>query len=427
MKGLIHLLILISVFGVLVDQALADTKTLRVPIVLANQQKARDSFLVTRLVSTADLSVQSASLGDFSARPKVTLGKERTLFYVGVGSFSKRTLFNGLVKLHPKMKKVPPLQVKKVKRQISKASQFSQLPIAEARIPDGIARIAVRDSDFSITGPRTFSWMALAGRDVIATALTSAECYRKEDGFVLLDSSPEFQRARLAELSLCRRGLADRSTCFTANSYQPPNAAVRGAIVSDGSTITIALSFFDESGSETASNSVVGDYDSFIQLLESAGSDLGSKICEARGLRVSLSANATNSNNCSYTDTGRCGCSEEGSPQGFYWEGGTYTGEMKGPVGTILELDNGAAEFNHGDINCGGWSKLTCSGAADLCCKRESAQQPARADYEAQLNFPPNPRLCHCENTDFQTTLTSTVSKGNSVKSQSLVVRCVTG
>ncbi len=427
MKALIRFLILFPVFGVLVNQALADTKTLSVPIVLTNQQKARDSFLVTRMVSTADLSLQTASLRTFSARPKVTIGKERALLYVGVGSFSKGTLFTGLVKLNPKMKKVPPPQLKKFKRKISKAAQFAELASAEARLPDGIARVTDRDSDFSISGPRTFPWMAIAGRDVISTGLSSAECYGKEDGFVLLDTSSEYRRARAAEISLCRSGLADRSTCFDENSYLPPNASVRGVIVSDGSTITVALSFFDESGSEAVSNSIAGDFDSFIQILESAGSDLGRKICEARGLRVSLSANAANSNHCSYTDTGRCGCSEEGSLQGFYWEGGTYTGEMKGPVGTTFELDNSAAEFNHGTINCDGWSKITCSGAADLCCRRESAQQPARTDYEAQLSFPPNPRFCHCESTDFETTLTSTVSKGSSMKSQSLNVRCVTG
>lgn len=419
------LTIFICTMSMIVNGALAEDRSIRIPIVLQKENKSRDSLLTTRTISTADLSVRTSELTKYSARPIVTIGSERTLIYVGVSSFKKRTLFKGLVKVSPSTKKLTPLKVIKVKKKRARALHNYTIGTPAAPIPPSVARVALRDSDFTITGPRTSSWMALAATDVIGTSMAAADCYRKDDGFYLMETSSEFWRARAEEIRLCRSGLVDKSTCFDPGVYQPPNTSVKGAIVFDGSTISIGLSFFDESGSEAATSLITGPLDSFINLLELSGSDIGAKICELRGLKVTLEAVNPHNENCSYSDFGRCGCSEIGPAQGYYWEGGIYSGEMKGPLGTVMELAHSSKQMFHSTISCGGWSKISCS--TSLCCKRESLSQPVRTNYEANLSFPPYESRCLCDAEEFTTTLTAKTAIGSSSKSQELSVRCITG
>ncbi len=421
-------LIILVVLACLPLSASAGDKSFRVAIPLEKRSLAQDAFVVLRVINTADLTVQTAQISGYASRFNVHAGTKRSLLAVTAGSFSKATLMAGLVKVNPKARALPSPKLRKRKAGKSSTRSVTNFP---ANNPDTslafvasseIAVVALRDSDFTITGPETQSWMALAGRDVIATAMAAASCYRHDDGFIISETSTEFFRARAQELALCRSGLADQGTCFSPQSYTPPNSSVRGiiTITSDGTTAAFALSFFDESGSEAATTIIQGPFEEFISLAELAGGDLGQQICAARDLRVSMSPSGFSQNNCAYTATGGCGCSE--TQRGDYWEGGYYIGEMKGPVNSLFEISSSLGEASTGTISCGSWSKGTCS--SNLCCRRDPGQ-PALAAFDAQINFPPIPhRICACANEEYQTTLGASVRKGSRAKSVSLAVRC---
>lgn len=424
--------VLISLSGILqAPDAHAGGKSLRLPINVDKRKLAKDAFLITRSIDGKDLTIQSAKLKNFSSKPKVALTKKRSLLAITVGSFSKGNVYSGIVKLNPKAKSLAPISVKKRKKGQSKVkvnfAQASALRIerAGASSPNGQAVVAMFDSAFTASGPKTASWMALAGRDTVATAMAQAECYRDDDGFIIAETSKEFFKARAEEIALCKNGLADPSTCFNPQAYVVPNSIVRGSFVSDGALFSISLSFIDETGLEAASTLVQGDAGSFIDLLLAAGADLGQKICEARSLKVSLDLLFPHFRNCSYTDnggTGSCGCSE--TAFGRYWEGGYYNGEMKGPVGTVFQLSSSSGQTANGTISCGAWTKTDCG--ESLCCTRE-AGQTTLSNYSAQLDFPLASGHCYCGPGNFQTNLEAKVTKASKSKSENLFVECLTG
>lgn len=415
-------------FAILVQFLLSRTacaaeKSVRVQLALDKSRIASDSFLITRIVSIEDLTIQSARLSDYSGRIKLNVGNQSTLVAVTAGSLQKGSLVAGLVKVNSKTRKLPALKLKKRKTRTAAANA----PAVAAMLPSravlanaadtGMATVALRDSAFSVSGPGTAPWMALAGRDTAATAMASVECYRQEDGFIITETSQEFFNARERELALCRNG--NSSACFDPQSYIPPNASVTGSFTSDGANFTIALTFIDEHGTESAATLAQGPRDSFMDLLILAGKDLGEKICESRALKVTIAPTGFNQGNCAFTDAGGCGCTE--LTQGFYWEGGHYIGDMRGPIDSTLEISASEGETSRGRISCGDWTKIACE--EKLCCKRELGQ-PALAHFDAELNFPLNVRHCECRSEIPTLILSAKVAKGSRTKSETLAVNC---
>ena len=260
---------------VLVSAAAADG-TLPVRLSLPRKKLASDTFVVTETLRAEDMAITFAARSGYADRPEVPVGPARSFVGVTVGSLSKRTLFGGVLALSPTATRVRALKLKR--KRTRKPRRRSLTTVRRALLDASIARTAVRDGDFSVQGPRTEPWMALAGRDVVATAAqATAACYGQPDGFVLLETGREFFAARDREIALCQSGAADPSTCFDANGYQPPNAAIGGTFVSDGTSWTIALAFTDENGRTDVTTSAGGDYDGFVALLEQAGARAGAQ------------------------------------------------------------------------------------------------------------------------------------------------------
>ncbi len=399
-------------------------KSLRLQVPLDKSKVASDSFLIARVISVDDLTLQSAFLMDYSRKVGLKVGSENSFVAVTAGSLSKGNLLSGLLRVRSKTRKLPPLKLKKrrskkVAARTPVMHPFVPSPtILESASETEMAVVAFRDAAFSVSGPGTVPWMALAGRDTAATAMASVECYLKEDGFVIAETSSEFVRAREVELELCRSG--NSSACFDPENYLTPNAAVTGSFTSDGANFTVALTFLDEQGAVAATTSVQGPFESFIDLLLTAGKDLGEKVCRSRELKVTIAPSGFSQNNCAYTDAGGCGgCSE--FRNGYYWEGGHYLGDMRGPIGTILKISSSDGETSRGTVACGDWSPIACE--QNLCCKRE-AGQPASGRYDAQLNFPLNAQHCECQIVIPSLNLTAKVEKGTRSKSESLAISC---
>lgn len=269
-----------------------------------------------------------------------------------------------------------PTDRKRVKTKVSLAPRFAP----------GTWNVGVPRTNFTATGPDLGPWAANGEADMVTTDLVNSPCYGDGRRFVITETDPRIVEACQREIELSNSEYGDPSTRLVDRRV-PPDKLVSGSVVSNGTSITVALVLQDAGGNTLASGSATGPADQWFETHEKAVKALANEICDEKGVRITEAS-------CPAT---ACACCDKPAAycQGVFWTE-RMRGTATGPVGATLQVN--FPTTLGGQLSCPGWTPATC--LADLaCCQRMAAEQPETIDFEAWIDLPPF-RSCACPRPD---------------------------
>ena len=246
----------------------------------------------------------------------------------------------------------------------------------------GGLRVGIPSSGFKLSGTAAQEALPGAASSAVTTILAQSPCYRSGTDFVIVETDPRILKARKKEFDLVKKGFSSPNPNFV-DSYQAPNASVRGAVFSKGGMGRASIELVSSNGTVIASSSGSVESGGWLAALDRAALDLGGQLCQ--GPKVSVTFAKCELERCTCCDHAGAEC------EGFRILP-RLEGTAKLPVGAMLFFNIPAD--SSGIHSCGGVAATSLGGSA-RACTRVSESQPESIQWIISAQQPKAPD-CSC-------------------------------